>query len=196
MALVGMLVCWHAPSAFAQSDRRIYFHGDFGYGAMEDDEGTLGKGLALGAAIGGVIVDAVQVEFSVTRMHHQRSLAISWEGDITSYVGRVAYRSGGPGSTTRFIAGIGAGHYSYSGIISETIFPALSAAPIVDRFHYSFSGFVYETGLGLEFEAGRNAFIRPEVWVTLPSGERTTGGRTPEPPFLIARAAVVAGLRF
>jgi hypothetical protein len=193
---MGILVCGSAPTALAQRHRTLYAHGDFGYGSMEDDEGSLGKGLALGAGFGGVIVDAVQAEFSVTRMHHERSLAISWEGDITSYIGRVTYRSGGPGSTKRLIAGVGAGYYSYSGVISETVFRAVSATPIVDRFEYSFGGFVYETGVGLEFAAGRNAFIRPEVWVTIPRGERTAGGRTPEPPFLIARGAVAVGLRF
>lgn len=195
-ALFLVLVICSASSAFAQRERRVSVHGDFGYGWMEDDEGALGKGLALGAAIGGAIVDEVQVELAVTRMHHERALAISWEGDITTYVGRVMYRTGGPTSTARLFAGVGVGYYAYSGVISETIFPTISSPPVVDRFEYSFSGFVYETGGGIEVAAGRNAFIRPEVWATIPRGERRAGGRTPEPPFLIARGAVVVGLRF
>lgn len=195
-ALFLVFLACSASSAFAQGDRRVYVHGDFGYGWMEDDEGALGKGLALGAAVGRTIVDEVQVEFAVTRMHHERALAISWEGDITTYVGRLMYRTGGPTSTTRFVASVGAGYYSYSGLISETIFPTVSSPPVIDRFAYSFRGFVYETGGGIEIGAGRNAFIRPEVWATIPRGERRAGGRTPEPPFLIARGAVVVGLRF
>lgn len=190
------MVAGHAPLAFAQRDRHTYVHGDFGYGSMEDDEGGLGKGLALGGAIGGVILDELEAEVSVTRMHHQRTLAISWEGNIISYIGRVMYRTGGPGSTTRFFAGVGAGFYTYSGAISETVFPTLSTTPTVDRFKYSFRGFSYETGGGLEFVAGKNAFIRPELWLMIARGGRRAGGRTPEPPFLIARGAVVAGLRF
>jgi Outer membrane protein beta-barrel domain len=194
--VVCLLVCWCASSALAQGDRRNFIHADFGYGSMEDDEGSLGNGLAFGAAIGRRLVDEVQAEFSVTRMHHQRAMAISWEGNITSYIARIMYRSGGVGSTVRWYAGAGAGYYAYDGTISETIFPSLSSGPVVDRFDYSFSGLAYETGGGLEIAAGKNVFVRPELWVTIPHGERTAGGRTPEPPFLIARGAMVAGLRF
>ncbi len=163
---------------------------------MEDDEGGLGRGVALGGALGATIVDEVELEFSVTRMHHERSVAISWEGDVTTYVARVVYRSGGAGSSVRWFAGAGGGYYSYGGTISETTFPSASSGPVVDRFDYSFSGLVYETGGGLEFAAGGKAFVRPELWATIPRGERTAGGRTPEPPFLVIRGAVVAGLRF
>jgi hypothetical protein len=195
---VTLFVCLQlcAASAFAQGDRRGYAHIDFGYGSMDDDEGGLGKGLALGGAVGTAIVDEVELEFSVTRTHHERSMAISLEGDITSYLARVLYRSGGAGSSARWFAGAGAGYYSYDGTISETTFPSASSGPVVDRFDYSFSGLVYETGGGLEFAAGRNAFVRPELWVTIPRGERAAGGRTPEPPFLMVRGAVVVGLRF
>jgi hypothetical protein len=189
-------VCWRAPSAAAQGDHRAFVHADFGYGSMEDDEGSLGKGLAFGAALGGTIVDAVQAEFAVTHMHHERSVAISWEGTITSYVARIMYRTGGLGSTVRWFAGAGGGYYAYDGTISETIFPALASGPVVDRFDYSFSGLVYETGGGLEIMTGKNVFVRPELWATIPRGQRTAGGRTPELPFLIVRGAVVAGLRF
>ena len=97
---VTLFVCLllSASAAFAQSARRGYAHVDFGYGSMEDDEGGLGRGLALGGAVGTVIADAVELEFSVTRMHHERSMAISWEGDVTSYLARLLYRSGGAGS--------------------------------------------------------------------------------------------------
>jgi hypothetical protein len=163
---------------------------------MDDDEGSLGKGFAFGGAIGGAIIDEVEAEFAVSRMHHQRSLAIGWEGDITSYMGRVMYRGGRPASITRWFVGAGVGYYSYGGIISETIFPTLTSPPIVDRFKYSVRGLAYETGAGAQFNTPRNLFVRPELWVTILRGARTAGGRTPEPPFLIARGGVVLGLRF
>jgi OprF membrane domain len=194
--LVGVILCWCSLSAFAQGDSRGFVHGDFGYGSKDDDEGSLGKGLAFGGAIGGAIIDEVEAEFSVTRMHHQRSMAIGWEGDVTSYMGRVMYRSGGPASTARWFVGAGVGYYFYSGVISETIIPSLASSPSVDRFDYSLHGLAYETGAGAQFGAGGHVFVRPELWVTIARGERTPGGRTPEPPFLIARVGFVIGLRF
>jgi len=197
LALVVCLLLgsWSAP-AWAQTDRRAFVHADLGFGSMEDDEGSLGKGLAFGAAIGGTLLDNVQIEFSATRMHHDRAVAISWEGHIASFVGRLIYRGGGPGSAVRWFAGAGAGYYAYEGTITDTIFPTITSTPTVERFDYSFGGLVYETGGGIEIAAGGNAFLRPELWVTIPRGERIGGGRTPEPPFLIARGTVVAGLRF
>jgi hypothetical protein len=191
-----VLVAGSAPSTFAQGTPRAHVHGTVGYGSIEDDEGALGRGVALGGAVGTAIVDELAAELAVTRMHHRRALAISWEGDITSYTGRLTYRTGAPASTLRFFAGVGLGYYHYDGVITETIFPSVSSTPIVDRFDYSFSGFVYETGGGVLLGVGPRVFVRPEVWATIPRGERTSGGRTPEPPFLIIRGALAVGLRF
>jgi hypothetical protein len=192
--VITVLLC--ASPAYAQADARVYVHGDFGYGSLDDDEGSLGAGRALGVAVGGAIIDEVQAEFSVIRMRHQRSIGISWNGNITSYMGRVLYRGGGPTSTTRWFIGAGAGYYSYDGVVSETIVPSLSSPPVIDRFDYSVRGLAYETGAGVEFTSGLKLFLRPELWVTIPRGERSSGGRTPDPPFLIARGGVVVGLRF
>ena len=194
--LVSVILGWFPLSAFAQDEARSFVHAHLGYGSVDDDQGSLGRGLVYGGAIGGAIVDEVEAEFNVTRMRHRRTLAISWEGDITSYMGRVMYRSGGPRSSVRWFVGAGAGYYFYSGVITETIVPTLSSSPTVDQFAYSCRGLAYETGAGAEFETAGHVFVRPELWVAVARGERIAGGRTPQPPFLTARGALVVGLRF
>ena len=164
---------------------------------MEDDEGSLGKGLAFGAAIGGTLLDAVQVEFSVTRMHHERSVAISWEGHITSYVARIMYRGGGPGSTVRWFAGAGRRLLRLRRHDQRNDLPVdfLRASGRSLRLFVP-AAWSTKPAAASRSRPATTSFVRPELWVTIPRGARTAGGRTPEPPFLIARSAVVAGLRF
>jgi hypothetical protein len=193
--ITASILCLGSP-VFAQTNRRGYVHGGAGYGSMDDDEGSLGRGLSFGAALGGAIIDEVEAEFAVTRVRHRRDLTIAWEGDVTSYMGRVMYRTGGPQSAARWFVGAGVGYYSYAGVISETIIPSLTSNPVIDHFDYSFHGLAYETGAGAQFGGSGPVYVRPELWVTIPRGERASGGRAPQPPFLIARVGVAVGLRF
>jgi len=185
-------------TVLAQSpDARLFVFGTAGIGSLGDDEGGLGKGLALAGSFGVALTNSVRAELSVARVHHERAGGIAWEGDATTVTGRLLYHFGSRSSRARVFAGGGAGYTHYPGAITSMVFGSFDASPRgIERFAFTINGPSYEGGGGVEIALGARAFLRPEAWVTIADGSRTSGTRSPEPPLFIARAAIGAGWRF
>ena len=197
MRTLSILLLLLPSTTLAQSpDPRVFVVGIAGVGSLGDDEGGLGKGLALAGAIGVVFTDSVRAELSVARVHHERAGGIRWEGDATTITGRLLYHFGSPVSRTRVFVGGGAGYTHYPGAITSEVFGATGASLGIERFAFTINGPSYEGGAGVEIGLGAKAFLRPEAWVTIAHGARSSGTRSPEPPLFIARAAIGAGWRF
>ncbi|MEW6322095.1 MAG: hypothetical protein AB1635_13535 [Acidobacteriota bacterium] len=169
-----------------------------GGGQALDDEGSIGRGLELGAGAGIAMTERLDLEAGVERLGHDRPTPfLSWDGRLVRVMGRARYRFGARASrVVPFVAG-GAGWMHSAGDLTERDTNPFSptAGAIVDVRPWSMSGVAWEGGGGVEFWFGE-LFVRPEAYLTMGQLSRGRQVGVPEPAIIATRAVVVFGRRF
>ena len=170
-----------------------YVLGTVGVGALADDEGGLGSGRVLGAAVGWSVSDHLSVEAAFTHARHAREGSLAWQGDPSTLGGRLLYRFNDPGARVGVFAGGGLAYFHYPGTFTETVFDAPGAVGRPVATDWRVSGWAWEVGTGLDVAFG-HLLVRPEAWFA--ASRPTRVSPAPEPPYFMPRIALSVGARF
>lgn len=177
------------PRAQAQTAPRLEVSGLVGATTVVDDEGGLGRGAGVGAAVQWRVSDRWWIGGEVLRTTFDRDAALHWTGEPVLVMARGQYDFRRRSIRPYLGAALGLMHLTGRTILRSTGSPG---TPVVEEIiDYQTTGTAFGIDAGIAVSVGAHVILRPHVALTISRPDRPRG--SPEPPFSIWRVGGAIG---